>query len=74
MNRASLFPNATQTMMKAATLSLALTFLLAAALACNAQIQPQETAVNEAVYRYLGWPIYHHNGTPELSAVSFKRP
>ncbi len=21
--------------------------------------------VNEAVYRYLGWPIYHHGGTPE---------
>ena len=21
--------------------------------------------VNEAVTRYLGWPIYHHNGTPE---------
>ena len=30
--------------------------------------------VNEAVYRYLGWPIYHHNGTAEPSAVSFKRP
>ncbi|MDR3373104.1 MAG: fucose isomerase [Ancalomicrobiaceae bacterium] len=30
--------------------------------------------VNEAAYRYLGWPIYHHNGTPEPSTVSFKRP
>ncbi|MDR3494201.1 MAG: fucose isomerase [Ancalomicrobiaceae bacterium] len=29
--------------------------------------------VNEAVYRYLGWPIYHHNGAAEPSAVSFKR-
>src|ERR1017187_9847451 len=38
-------------MMKAATLPLALTLLLAAASASNAQIQPQETAVNEAVYR-----------------------
>jgi len=23
------------------------------------------SVVNEAVYRYLGWPIYHHGGTPE---------
>ena len=30
--------------------------------------------VNEAVYRYLGWPIYHHNGNAEPNAVSFKRP
>ena len=38
-------------MMKAATLSLALTLLLAAAPASDAQTPPQETAVNEAVYR-----------------------
>ena len=38
-------------MMKAAILPLALTFLFAAASASNAQTQPQETAVNEAVYR-----------------------
>ena len=38
-------------MMKAATLSLALTLLLAAAPAADAQTPPQEAAVNEAVYR-----------------------
>ncbi|MCX6912076.1 MAG: hypothetical protein NT167_03305, partial [Verrucomicrobia bacterium] len=38
-------------MMKAATLSLALIALLAAASAAPAQTPPQETAVNEAVYR-----------------------
>ncbi len=38
-------------MMKAATLSLALTLLLAAAPASDAQTPPQEAAVNEAVYR-----------------------
>ena len=38
-------------MMKAATFSLALTLLLAAAPAADAQTQPQEAAVNEAVYR-----------------------
>ena len=38
-------------MMKAATLPLVLTFLFAAASASNAQTQPQETAVNEAIYR-----------------------
>ena len=38
-------------MMKAATLSLALTVLFAAAPASDAQTQPQDAAVNEAVYR-----------------------
>ncbi len=38
-------------MMKAATLPLALTLLLTAALTALAQTPPQETAVNEAVYR-----------------------
>ena len=38
-------------MMKAATLLLALTLLLAAAPAHSAQTPPQDTAVNEAVYR-----------------------
>jgi type II secretory pathway component GspD/PulD (secretin) len=38
-------------MMKAATLPLALILLLTAALASQAQTPPQETAVNEAVYR-----------------------
>ena len=51
MNRVSLLPNATETMMKAATLPLVLTLLLAAGPASEAQTQPQETAVNEAVYR-----------------------
>ena len=51
MNRVSSLPNAIETMMKAATFSLALTLLLAAAPAADAQTQPQEAAVNEAVYR-----------------------
>jgi type II secretory pathway component GspD/PulD (secretin)/tetratricopeptide (TPR) repeat protein len=38
-------------MMKPVTFSLALTLLLAAVLASKAQMPPQETAVNEAVYR-----------------------
>ena len=38
-------------MMKAVTFSLALTLLLTAVLASKAQTPPQETAVNEAVYR-----------------------
>jgi type II secretory pathway component GspD/PulD (secretin)/tetratricopeptide (TPR) repeat protein len=37
--------------MKAATLPLALTVLLTAVAAASAQTQPQDTAVNEAVYR-----------------------
>ena len=38
-------------MMKVVTLPLALIVLLAAAPASNAQTQPQDAAVNEAVYR-----------------------
>ena len=26
--------------------------------------------VDEAVNRYLGWPIYHHRGAPQYTAVS----
>ncbi len=44
-------PTATETMMKAATLPLALILLLTAVPAAPAQTSPQETAVNEAVYR-----------------------
>jgi len=51
LNRASFLPNATETMIKAATLPLALILLLTVVAASEAQTPPQETAINEAVYR-----------------------
>ncbi|MBP0574739.1 hypothetical protein J8J27_28930, partial [Mycobacterium tuberculosis] len=29
--------------------------------------------VHEAVFRYLGWPIYHHQGTPEPMLATARR-
>ncbi len=29
--------------------------------------------VNEAVTRYLGWPLYHHGGTSEPQLIPARR-
>ena len=51
LNRVGLSPNATETMTKAAIFPLTLILLLGGAAVSNAQMPPQDTAVNEAVYR-----------------------